>query len=194
MTDPSEKKELLRHFSNRARKPAFRGRRLLVPKKYDASGELIAPPPNGHLTSSQLFNWNLDEARFLKAWKESDWDFDKACELTHSEPSWARKLIGSVNAVNYRQEEQRDALLAQIPNKTWVTARYTEAALGLSDPSETQQWGLDRVREIVIPKAAPNVQINNVLAMPALSEDTLAQLKAIAHKEALESTDEYRAA
>lgn len=191
---PDEKKDLVRHFSNRARKADIIGTRLIAPKKYDENGDPIKPNDDGTLQKSQIFDFSLTQARFLKAWKDCEWDFDKACEAAKVDPLWAKKLANSINAKNYRQEEERDQILAQIPSKTWVTARYTEAALGHSEPSQTQQWGLDRVKEIVMPKAAANVQINNVLAMPALPPEVLDQLKSIAHQAALETKSDDAAA
>src|ERR1043166_2895146 len=171
MLYPDEKKELVKHFSGRSRKALLSHSRLFVPKKYDNKGRPVKITEDGKLPRRHVFELTLREATFLKAWKENAWDFDKACEKSNVDAAWAQKFSRSLDAENYRQEDERDEILSQIPTKTWITARYTAAGLGIESPSDDQKWGIDRVKEVVIPKTTISVQINNVLQMPALTPD-----------------------
>ncbi len=179
MLFPEEKKALVKHFSGRSRKALLSHSRLIVSKKYDNQGNPVKPNPQGLVPHRHVFELTLKEASFLKAWKESQWDFDKACEKANVEFDWAKKFSRSLDAQNYRQEDDRDEILSQIPTKTWITARYTAAGLGIESPNDDQKWGIDRVKDVVIPRTSVGIQINNVMQLPALSPEQEAALRAL---------------
>lgn len=177
MLDHDEKKTLVKHFSGRSRRALLVKSRLLVAKKYDNKGNPVEPSEDGKLTHRQVFDLTLKEARFLKSWKENGWDFDKACKERDVDPLWAKKFSRSLDAQNYQKEDERDEILAQIPTKTWITARYTAASLGLEKPDDNQKWGIDRVKEVVIPRTNVNVHVGNILQLPALSPEQESALR-----------------
>lgn len=177
---PDEKQSLVKHFSGRSRKASLtRTNRLQVAKKYDNKGKRVEPSENGLVPRRHVFDLSIKEASFLKVWKENDWDFRKAVETTMVKPWWAKHFVQSLDARNYRQEDERDEILAQIPTKTWITARYTAASIGLERPTEEQKWGIQGAERIVMPKG-PAVQItNNILNMPKLTPEQEAQLRSL---------------
>lgn len=178
MVYPDEKKALVKHFSGRSRKALLSRNRVLVPKKYTNQGKRIEANAEGLVARRHIFDLSIKEAQFLKAWKENSWNFRKAVEVTAVSPWWAKRFHRSLDARNYRQEDERDEILANIPTRTWVTARYTAAAIGVEKPSEEQKWGIQGAERIVMPKG-PSIQINNVLMMPKLTPEQEAQLRSL---------------
>ena len=131
-----EKKALVNHFSGRSPRTILTNRNhLLVAKKYEDDGS-----PVKVMKHSKIYDLNLREATFLWKWKESDWDFDKAVDQAQVKVEWARKFTRSLVAENYRKEDERDAILSEIPTPTWIKARYAEAGLGLVEPTDNQKW------------------------------------------------------
>lgn len=175
-----ENKALVKHFSGRSRRALLANSHLLVAKKYEDDGSPVVPAEDGRLTPKQVFDLTRKEARFLKAWKEANWDFDKACSVSNVNPEWAKGFTRSIDAVNYQKEDERDENLAQIPTKTWITARYTAAGLGLEKPDEDRKWGIDRVKEIIIPRTNVNVHVGTVLQLPSLSTEQESELRRFA--------------
>jgi hypothetical protein len=172
--DQQEKRELVRHFSDRSRKAIRIGNRILVPRVLDDAGEPVNPAKPRH-----LWDFNLKEARFLKALQDAQGDLSKACREAQVDPRWARQFLRTRKSVQYLQEEDHKAKLAAVATPTWVKAMYVSAALGESVPTEEQQWAVDKLKDIVLPKAA-GIQINNnVFNVPQMSEAEEAKLKAM---------------
>ncbi len=172
-----ETKALVKHFSGRSRRAKLVKNRILVCAKYDNDGKPVKVSPAGEVEARHLYDLTIKEATFLKTWKESAWDLEAAAVSCNVPSAWAKQFAKSLTADNYRKEDERDEILAQIPTKTWITARYTAASLGLEKPDDDQKWGIDRVKEIVVPKTNINVSVGTVLQFPALSPDQEAELR-----------------
>jgi hypothetical protein len=170
-------KELVKHFSNRSRKAAKVGNRLLVPRTLDSEGH---PLPTTELGNPKyVWNFTLKEARFLRALRESNGNFDKATAETGVDVQWAKKFLQKKSAIDFLAEDDHNAALAEIASPMWVKGKLVSVALAEEVPTDEQKWAIDRLKDIVMPKNAPSVQINNVLVMPTLSAEQLAKLKAL---------------
>jgi hypothetical protein len=175
--DQQEKRELIRHFSNRSRKAIRIGNRILVPRVLDDQGQPIdftVEKPR------HVWDFNLKEARFLKALQDASGDLSKACREARVEPAWARRFLRSQKSVQFLAEETQKQKLAAVATPTFIKAELVRAAIGESNPSDNQKWGLEKLKDIVIPRQGTNVQINNnIYNTPQLSAAEEAKLKAM---------------
>lgn len=160
-----ERKDLVRNFSNRARKAATVGNRIVVPRLFDVEGN----PLSGDETTKAPYTFNLKEAAFLMALRNSGGDIDKAIENAKADPAWARRFLQRKNSQAFLSEDEHYAALAEIASMPWVKGKIVAAVVGEETPTETQKWGLERLEKINTPRISAQVNIqNNTFQMPQL--------------------------
>lgn len=166
---PDEKKTLVRKFSNKSRQAALIGNRLIAPRVFDDKGS----PLSGREAIEKPYSFNLREAAFLVALRDSKGDFDKAVKETSADPAWAKRFLQRKNSQAFLSEDEHYAALAQIASMPWVKGKIAAAVLGEEDPTETQRWGLERLEKINTPKGVAIQIQNNTFQMPQLPPEQL---------------------
>lgn len=171
-------RSLVTQFNTPARQAARIGKEILVPRLFDSHGK---PLPKEKIGARHLLRFNLKQAQFLQELKETGGDLAASCGKCGVTEDWAKRFLRRTKTRYYLQEHQFEAQLAKVATPDWLKAVYAEAALGKADPTDTQKWGIDRLKEIVIPKQAANINIqNNVFSLPKLSRDEEVRLKILA--------------
>jgi hypothetical protein len=164
---PDEKKELVRHFSNRSRKAVIVGGRIAVPQVLSKRGE---PLPTQKIGWRHVWDWTLREARFLSAFQKSGWDFEKTRSELDEEPEWAAKFVKRQSVLSYQIEEDQKKALAAVPTPDWIKAMHVRNVLGLEKIADEKMESMKELRSIVIPKQITPLQVNN-FNFPALSPE-----------------------
>jgi hypothetical protein len=162
-----EKKALVKRFSNRSRKAAIVGNRLIAPRLFDGQGDPLPPEK----TIEKPYSFNLREAAFLVAVRDSDGDIDVAIQKSGVDAAWAKRFLKRKSAGDFLSEDQHYGALAQIASLPWVKGKITAAVIGEEQLNETQKWGLERLEKINNPKISVNqfnTQTNNFYQMPEL--------------------------
>lgn len=130
-----------------------------------------------------MWDFNLKEARFLKAYQDSNLNLEEACGKSGVEPQWAKKFLQNKSAVEFLAEDNHNAALAEIASARWVKGELASVAIGEKDPTDNQKWAIDKLKDIVIPKASAHVSIQqNVYQMPQLPPEKAEEARAFFDK------------
>lgn len=175
MRSPREQRALVNQLNDKSRKAVRVGDDVFVPLKFDSSGTpLNASTFNAAKHLKQL---DLDDLAFLKAWRDSGWDTDKACQVTRVETEKAKRLVRKLQV--FKDEDERIKALADIPSTPWIAAKHTENVFeGKLDDS--QRDSLKELAKIVgayKPSQSVNVQIS--LEKPAWTPEQEAKLREV---------------
>lgn len=167
MRSPREQRALVTQLNDKSRKVAREGNKVFVPLKFDDQGNPLTKATFN--AAKHLKSLNLNDLHFLKAWRDSGWDTEKACKATLTDPEKAKKLVRKLQV--FKDEEERVKALADIPSTPWIAAKHTENVFeGKLDDS--QRDSLKELAKIVgAYKPTTNIQLTADLKMPELSAD-----------------------
>ena len=182
MNQKDESDALVRTFSDSARKVLKVGRDYLVPRKIDDDGVPLTPETFD--ARKHLKRLNLGDLRFLKAWREAEWDTGKACEKIGITQDKVKRLVKKLQV--FREEDARVKVLADIPTPNWIAAKHVENVYegGVLDDSERDSLKeLAKISGAYKNTSTVNIQ-TNVFNMPKLSEEAMAKLKEFADGQA----------
>jgi len=185
MQDKDETKELVKEVSDRARKPILRGKEVLVPLKFDEDGELLTQETFD--ARKHLKRLSLDDLRFLKAWREAEWNVEKACEKSGYELKKAEKLAKRLQV--FREEDAQTKALAEIPTPAWISAKHVENVYNGGQLEDSERDSLKELAKISgAYKTAATVNIQqNVFNLPSLAPEDEARVRALADSLAIET-------
>lgn len=174
------KQKLVNQFKTPAREAYLDDtNKILVPRLFDDNGDLIRADKVG---GRYLLKFNLREAHFLKALRDHDGDMKAACEAISITIDDGKAILKSKAVQHYLKEQYYESQLAQVVSPQWVKAVLTEVALGITDPTDNQKWGIKELKEFVLPKGGPQVQINNIWNTPKLTAEEESKLREMAEK------------
>jgi len=182
MINDEESKELLQEVTDRSRKPIVKGNSVLVPLKFDQDGELL--DQDTFDARKHLKRLSLDDLRFLKCWRDSKWDTQKACELLCIDVAKVKRLVAKLSV--FREEDARTQALSQIPTSAWITAKHVENVYQggvLQDSERDSLKELAKIAGAYKTTATVNIQ-NNIFQMPRLTPEQAAKLKEFADLQA----------
>lgn len=138
------KDEDLRGFSTRGRKVLVRQGRAVIPHRVKPTGETVTKENfDARVDISDL---NQNELRFLEIFRESGWDFEKACEKANVEVVAARMTYKK--CLWFPQEDAYVKAKAKVPTPEYILAKdldNVEKAVPLDD---SQHKSLDRLAKI----------------------------------------------
>lgn len=185
MKQTSDARALLKEVTDRSRKPIQQGKDVLVPLKFDVDGELLTKETFDART--HLKRLSLDDLRFLKAWRDSGWDTEKALAAVGAPPDKAKRLVVKLQA--FRDEDAHTKALAEIPTQSWISAKHVENVYNGGQMQDSERDSLKELAKIAgAYKTAATVNIqHNVFNIPALTRDQEARVKALADSLAVEA-------
>lgn len=166
-----ERENLESAVNDKSRHIEIRGKQAIVPLKFDEDGELATVDK---LIFKRL---SLDDLRFLKVWREAEWNTEVAIQKTAISPDKAERLIKKLAC--FRQEDARVKALCQIPTPDWIAAKHVE---NLYNPTleDSQHKSLQELAKIEgAYKQVAQTQIN-VFNLPKMAPEVEAKLKQLA--------------
>ncbi len=168
----NENTELEKVVNDRSRKVRIRGRRLIVPLKFDADGN---PATIDKVIIKQL---SLNDLRFLKAWKDSGWDIQKARSAFDWPDEKIQRLVRKLQC--FREEDAKVRALCEIPTPDWIAAKHVENIYDGGALADSQQKSLAELAKIegAYKQQAVTTQIN-VFNLPPLTPEQEAKLKPV---------------
>lgn len=180
-----ELRSLANELNDRSRKTLVSHGQAIVPLKFDEEGEIPETPDR--ILFKKL---NLNDLRFLKAWREADWDvskarekfdLDKPVQLTDEQ---IKRLVKKLQP--FREEEAKVKALCQIPTPDWIAAKHVENVYDGGQLDESSHKSLQELAKIEgAYKNNLNVSVTqNVFNLPKLDAETEAKLKVLAQQEA----------
>lgn len=175
------KEKLLEGINDRSRKVRIFGKQAIIPLKFDKEGN---PTSVDKLVFKRL---TLNDLRFLKEWRNSNWDTDRAsekCGLDKAAPRTAR-LIKRLAC--FRDEDAKVKALCEIPTPSWIASKHVENVYSGGSLDDSSHKSLQELAKIegAYKQQAVNTQIN-VFNLPKLTPDVEAKFKELA-EQALES-------
>lgn len=169
-----KKRELESAVNDGSRKIHIRGSQAIVPLKFDADGN---PATDKTRILKRL---TLDDFRFLKAWRESDWSIEAAVQKTGVPQNKVERLIQKLQC--FRDEDAKVRALCEIPNPEWIAARHVENLYDGGKLEDSEHKSLAELAKIEgAYKQTAQTQIN-VFNLPKLTPETEAKLKALAEQ------------
>lgn len=164
-----EYKELVKPLNDKARKTSRRGNQTLVPHKVKASGETITETNLDAKTDLSLLNMN--ELRFLDAFRESGWDLDKACGQFGVSLDQGRKTYKK--CLWFQKEDEIVKAKAKVPTANYVLAKDLDNVEGVIELSDSDHKSLDRMAKITGSfKTTTDVNVHfNAFLKPELSAE-----------------------
>ena len=184
MFDRSEANALVKSFSDSSRQAVLHGRKALIPLKYDSKKEPLTQETFD--ARKHLKRLSMDDLRFLKAWRDNDWNAEKACEKAGLEFKKAEKIVRRLQV--FREEDAITRTLSNIPTPAWVATKHVENVYGggtLNDSEHKSLAELAKIGGAYKSTAQINIQ-QNVWNLPTLTPEIEAKFKALA-EEALEA-------
>jgi hypothetical protein len=175
MQNPDESKKLVAEFSDRSRKAVLSGNKALIPLKYDDQGEILTEETFD--IRKHLKRLSLLDLRFLKMWRDCQWDTAKACEKSGIDPKKAERLAKRLQC--FREEEARTKALAEIPTPSWVAAKHLENVYSneLEDGQRDSLKELAKITGAYKPTTSVSVQVS--LEKPAWTPEQEAKLREV---------------
>jgi hypothetical protein len=159
-----------------ARKISVRGRQAVVPLKFDADGEIVneTTPP----TKLVLKRLTLKDLEFLKAWRESEWNLEKARGKVSIDDSDIERVVHKLQC--FREEDAKIKALAEIPTATWIAAKHVENVYEGGRLEESEHKSLQELAKIqgAYKQQAPTTQVN-VFNLPDLPPEQAAKIKEV---------------
>ena len=167
-----KRENLAKVVNDASRKVTIRGKQTIVPLKFDEDGEIATPE---RLVIKRL---SLSDLRFLKSWREKNWDLDAAIsELSIDRPK-AERLAKRLAC--FRNEDYKVKALASIPTPEWIAARHVENIYEGGNLEDSQHKSLQELAKIegAYKQQAPSTQIN-VFNLPDLPPEQARQVKEV---------------
>lgn len=175
MDFPNEKKELVRHFSDKSRRTVKSGNSYLVPHKFSPEGEVL--DDKNFRINRDLSKLNLNDLRFLKLWQSHGWDEVKTLEKCNLHPDQAKKTFKKL--AYFKVEDARVRALAEQATPEMVLAKDVEN-IETGKLSDSQHKSLDRVAKIVGAFKTTEVNIQqNIFQMPPLPPQQAEELRRV---------------
>jgi hypothetical protein len=178
------KENLEKVINDKARKIHIRGKTAIVPLKFDKDGEIAS-------VDSRIFKrLSLTDLRFLKVWKEENWDISKAGQRSGLENEKVERLVRRLSC--FREEDAKVKALCEIPTPSWIAAKHVENIYDGGTLEDSQHKSLSELAKIEgAYKTTANLNITqNVFNLPAMAPEIEAKLKEIAeHAITAELTD-----
>jgi hypothetical protein len=178
MESPDEYKALVKPLNDKARKTARIGKLTVVPHKFTDDGHIPQTPQE--VVLSKL---NLNDLKFLQAWRENLWNDEKTLGKLGLQPEQAEKTFKKL--AYFKTEDARIKALASEATPERVLAKDMEN-IESGALNDSQHKSLDRVAKITgafktTGEAGGTINIFNFPKMPPEVE---AQMRALADKAA----------
>lgn len=174
--DSQEKKDLLRHFTDKTRKPALIGSKAIIPKLFENDGDLRVQ----WATPDSTYNLSFAQLHFLKTF-ETTQDLDLACLAAHRTIDWGKTFLAKHQSCGgYLWEKEKIKQLSVVATPEWTKAKAVEGVMGTWKPDKAQVECLKLVKDINYPKAALSITHNTILQMPTLSPEQESEIRKFA--------------
>jgi len=172
------KEDLAKVVNDKSRRVKVYGRTAIVPLKFDESGN---PTRADRIIFKRL---SLNDLRFLREWREVDWDVQKAVEKSGIPQGKAERLIKKLAC--FREEDARVKALCEIPTPGWIKSKHVENFYEGGTLEESQHKSLSELAKIEgAYKTQASVSITqNVFNLPKLSPAAEEEIRMIADREA----------
>lgn len=183
MKKTDELKKLAKKFSDRSRKTLPAGHRAIVPHKFKPSGAVIS---NENFDAKcDLSHLTLSDLRFLDAWKDCGWNFEKACEKLDLDVEQAKRSYAKVRYFEF--EDKKTQALSKVPTPEFVAAKNLEGFYqdNLSDGQRDHLKELAKITGAYKPTQSIHVQVQ--LEKPAWTPEQEAKMKAFYDTIAIEA-------
>lgn len=179
-----EKQELQKAFNDRSRKVRIRGRRAVVPMKFDRRGEPVTKDTPAK--DIVIKNLTLTDINFLYHWRATEFkDASAACQKAEISLDQAERLAKKLAC--FREEDSKVKALAEIPTPSWIAAKHVEnvyeGGKTLEDSSRDSLKELAKISGAYKTQASVSIT-QNVFNLPKLSPEAEAELRKIADREA----------
>jgi hypothetical protein len=139
--DKDEYKKLVKPLNDKSRKTAQVGRLTIVPHKLTPDGKV--PQTTQEIVISKL---NLNDLKFLQAWRENLWNDEKTLTALGLQPDQAEKTLKKL--AYFKTEDARIKALATEATPERVLAKDIEN-IETGALNDSQHKSLDRVAKIV---------------------------------------------
>jgi hypothetical protein len=161
--------------NDKSRHITIRGREAIVPLKFDEDGN---PAAVDKLIFKRL---SLNDLRFLKVWREQDWDIAKAVAITGVDAEKAERLIKKLAC--FREEDAKVKALCAIPTPSWIAAKHVENVYSGGVVTDSEHKSLSELAKIegAYKQQSVGTQIN-VFNLPKLTPEVEAKFKQLAEE------------
>lgn len=159
------KEDLAKVVNDRTRKVRISGNTAIVPLKFDEEGN---PATADRLIFKRL---SLVDLRFLRDWREAEWDIQKATEKSGLAPEKVERLVKKLMC--FREEDAKVKALAEIPTPSWIKSKQVENFYEGGTLNDSQHKSLSELAKIegaYKNTAQVNIQ-NNFFAKPNLTPE-----------------------
>ena len=148
------KENLEKVVNDRARRIRIRGRQAIVPLKFDEDGN---PATVDRLIFKRL---NLNDLRFLKSLRSSNWDVSKATKEVGISDEQACRLLSKLAC--FREEDARVKALCEIPTPDWIAAKHVQNVYEGGTLEDSEHKSLAELAKIegAYKQTAPTSQLN----------------------------------
>jgi hypothetical protein len=166
-------------INDKARKVKMRGKQVIVPLKFDEDG-------NAATIDKLIFKrLSLNDLRFLKEWREANWNIDAVLAKSICTRDQAERLVKKLAV--FREEDARVKALCEIPTPSWITAKHVQNVYEGGTLEDSEHKSLQELAKIEgAYKNNLNVNVTqNVFNLPKYDPETEAKLKKIADEEAI---------
>ena len=145
---------LERAINDRSRRVTIRGKQAIVPLKFDEDGN---PATSEKLIFKRL---SLNDLRFLKTFRECEWDVDKTCKKLGVAYADVVSTIKKVSC--FREEDARVKALCEIPTPSWISAKHVQNIYEGGTLEDSQHKSLSELAKIegAYKQQAPVNQLN----------------------------------
>lgn len=153
-----DKRALESAVNDASRRITLRGTESIVPLKFDGDGDPVGPDTPA---AKRIFRrLTLNDYRFLKVWRESDWDIEAAVRKTGVPQDKVERLIRKLQC--FRDEDAKVRALCEIPNPEWIAARHVENLYNGGELQDSQHKSLVELAKIegAYKQQAPASQLN----------------------------------
>lgn len=160
--------------NDRSRHITIRGKEAIVPLKFDEDGN---PATVDKLIFKRL---SLTDLRFLKVWRDEQWDVAKAVALCQIPSDKAERLIKKLAC--FREEDARVRALCEIPTPDWIAAKHVENVYNGGAVTDSEHKSLSELAKIEgAYKQQAQTQIN-VFNLPKLTPEVEEKFKKLAEE------------
>lgn len=180
MLKHDELKQLAKKFKDKSR-PRIHivGRKALIPHKVKPSGEVVTKENLD--IAVDLSCLDLNDLRFLDAWKDCGWNMEKACEKVGFTLALGKRCYEKVKYFEF--EDKKIKTLAKVPTVDFVTAKNFEGFVqdNLSDGQRDHLKELAKITGAYKNTASLTIT-QNVFNLPKLTPEVEAEFKALAER------------
>jgi len=151
------------------------GNQVIVPLKFAKDGSVST-------SRNRIFKrLSLTDLRFLKVWRESGWDIEKAVKDCQIPPEKSAKLIQKLAC--FREEDARVRALCEIPTPDWIAAKHVENLYAGGSLADSEHKSLAELAKIegAYKQQSALTQVN-VFNLPAMTPEVENELKQLARR------------